>query len=187
MNTNNYVITELNKTKWKGHILPIAFTSDEEYHLEIRNESHRISMSLEKKKLTKEVISIPEYHDYSDRLFNDHWDNPRAFGILIDDELVAAIELAEESWNNRLRVTELWVSDEYQRQGIGHALMNKAVEIAKESGSRALVLETQSSNVKAIDFYFKNEFELIGFDTIHYSNEDRKEHMVRLELGRVLK
>jgi len=49
-----------------------------------------------------------------------------------------------------------------------------------------LVLETQSCNLPAIDFYLKHGFELLGLDTAAYSNEDVAKGEVRLEFGRVI-
>ena len=46
-----------------------------------------------------------------------------------------------------------------------------------------LVLETQTCDVPAINFYLKFGFELIGFDAAAYSNEDVEKKEVRLELG----
>jgi hypothetical protein len=46
-----------------------------------------------------------------------------------------------------------------------------------------LVLETQTCDVPAINFYLKFGYELIGFDTAAYSNEDIEKREVRLELG----
>ena len=76
-------------------------------------------------------------------------------------------------------VTELWVADELHRQGIGTALMNKAKEIAKEQNRRAIILETQSCNVRAISFYRAQGFKLMGFDTCCYTNRDIEKREIR--------
>ena len=80
-------------------------------------------------------------------------------------------------------ITELWVSDTLQRQGIGTRLMNLAKEKAKEQGRRAIILETQSCNVVAISFYRSQGFKLIGFDSCCYTNRDVERHEVRFDLG----
>ena len=49
-----------------------------------------------------------------------------------------------------------------------------------------LVLETQSYNSKAITFYKKHGFEIIGFDRYAYSNHDPENHEMRIEMGRKL-
>ena len=80
-------------------------------------------------------------------------------------------------------VTELWVADELHRQGIGTRLMNVAKEQAKLQGRRAIILETQSCNVRAIAFYLSQGFELIGFDSCCYTNIDVERQEVRFNFG----
>jgi ribosomal protein S18 acetylase RimI-like enzyme len=82
-----------------------------------------------------------------------------------------------------MRVWEFLVKEEFRRMGIGSLLMNFAVKVAKEKGARMLVLETQSCNVPAITFYLKQGFNLIGFDSAAYSNEDIDKREVRFEMG----
>lgn len=64
--------------------------------------------------------------------------------------------------------------------------MDAITAIAKESHARMLVLETQSCNEKAIAFYKKHGFEVIGFDLCAYSNEDLERCEVRIEMGKKL-
>ena len=52
--------------------------------------------------------------------------------------------------------------------------------------TRMIVLETQSYNSKAISFYMKNGFEIIGFERYAYSNNGPKEHNMRIEMGRMI-
>lgn len=88
-----------------------------------------------------------------------------------------------EEWSNRLMVTELWVCDELQGKGLGKRLMDKAKEIAVKQDRRAIILETQSCNTNAIGFYLHQGFELIGFDTCCYTNNDIGRKEVRINLG----
>lgn len=98
-------------------------------------------------------------------------------------EMLACIEVCPEEWSNRLVVTELWVSEELRRKGVGKRLMDKAKEVAVRQKRRAVILETQSCNTNAIGFYLHQGFELIGFDTCCYSNEDIARREVRVNLG----
>ena len=97
--------------------------------------------------------------------------------------MLACIEVCPEEWSNRLVVTELWVSEELRRKGVGKRLMDKAKEVAVRQKRRAVILETQSCNTNAIGFYLHQGFELIGFDTCCYSNEDIARREVRVNLG----
>lgn len=47
-------------------------------------------------------------------------------------------------------------------------------------------LETQSFNYKAISFYKKNGFQVIGFDRYAYSNYDPEKYNMRIEMGKML-
>ena len=96
---------------------------------------------------------------------------------------MAALETTSENWSNRLRISELFVEKSYRRKGLGHHLLAIAKEQTRREKRRALILETQSSNVPAITFYLKEGFTLIGFDSCAYSNEDLQRKEVRLELG----
>ena len=71
----------------------------------------------------------------------------------------------------------------YRNLGYGTILMDKAKDIAKNSGFREIVLETQSCNYKAINFYLKHGFKVNGIDLSCYSNEDIDKKEVRLEMA----
>jgi GNAT superfamily N-acetyltransferase len=128
-------------------------------------------------------LEVTVEKNYRGRLFEDHVEEARVFVALQDNLQVGWIELSYEKWNNRMRVWEFLVREEFRRKGIGTQLMKKAREVAKERGARMLVLETQTCLVPAINFYLKFGFELIGFDATAYSNEDIEKKEVRLELG----
>ena len=57
-----------------------------------------------------------------------------------------------------------------------------AKDIAKANNNRAIILETQTCNVNAIDFYHSQGFLFDGIETTCYNNDDIKRKEVRLEL-----
>ena len=92
------------------------------------------------------------------------------------------------SGNNRYRIANICVFDHAdRRRGVGKRLMETILEEAVKSGARMAVLETQNFNFKAIAFYKKNGFQIIGFDRYAYSNRGPEEHNIRIEMGRKLK
>ena len=123
---------------------------------------------------------------YRGRLFEPHVERPRAFVASVGGIDVGWIEVGHETWNNRVRVWELLVAAKHRRQGIGRALIARALEVAREVDARAVVLETQSCNVAAIRFYRAEGFELVGFDRLAYTNRDVERGEVRLEFARPL-
>ena len=141
-----------------------------------------------KKRFDAPVTHSPEEYNFPDKLYQDHWEGAEAYGILSGaGELLACVELCPEEWSNRLMVTELWVADPFHRRGFGTRLMDLAKEKAREQGRRAIILETQSCNVRAIAFYRRRGFRLIGFDACCYANNDIARHEVRFNFGYFLK
>jgi GNAT superfamily N-acetyltransferase len=183
-----YGIVALPKEKWKGAVIPMVTRSGSYYDIEMSPlDGEGCKISLVRKQAEKEIVHTPEEYDYPDRLYQDYWEKAEAWGVVGEaGELLACIEVCPEEWTNRLIVTELWVSEPLRRQGLGRRLMDKAKEIAARQKRRAIFLETQSYNTKAIDFYLRQGFSLIGFDTCCYGNNDIARREVRINLGFLL-
>jgi ribosomal protein S18 acetylase RimI-like enzyme len=170
-------LIELEKNKYKGYKLKFEYSTDAHYKIEITNSNGGYDI-----KLNKVLFGYKQNKSFTDELFEDHWETPSAFGIFDDnDNLIAALELNKELWNNRIRITNIIVSNDYRRSGLGSLLIEKAKSIAIADCQRAIILETQSCNVNAIDFYLKHGFVLGGFDTTCYTNNDIEKGELRLE------
>jgi len=182
-----YKIIPLPKEEWKSVPIMMRYTTEEYYDLETSGGKDGFQVQMVKKKFDTPVTHTPEEYDFPDSLYQDHWEKAEAFGIVSEKdgqkELLACIEICPEEWSNRLMVTELWVADQLHRQGIGTRLMNVAKEQARLQGRRAIILETQSCNVRAIAFYLSQGFELIGFDSCCYTNIDVERQEVRFDFG----
>ena len=178
-------IIALPKDKWKGTPIPLVTRSDSYYDFDIDPlDKDGSTIKIVKKPSEQEIVHTPEEYDFPDSLYQDHWENAEAYGVVSEEgKLLACIEVCPEEWSNRLMVTELWVSDELQGKGLGKRLMDKAKEVAQNQNRRVITLETQSCNTNAIGFYLHQGFELIGFDTCCYTNNDIGRREVRINLG----
>ena len=176
-------IVPLEKAEWQGYCLEFRYTSHNYYDVEVSHTGGGFNASFVKKPYDTPFKKQP---DGNDMLFQPWWDDIKVWGVHCQDKLMAAIETAVEEWNNRLRVTELWVHEDCRRRGIAVALMDKAIERAKAEKRRAVVLETQSCNEGAINFYINYGFSLIGFDACAYQNNDLDRKEVRMEFGILL-
>ena len=178
-------IVALPKDKWKDTPIPLVTRSDIFYDIEIAPlDREGCTVKIVRKPSEQQIIHTPEEYDFPDSLYQDHWEKAEAYGVVSDEgKLLACIEVCPEEWSNRLMVTELWVCDELQGKGLGKKLMDRAKEIAVKQGRRAIILETQSCNTNAIGFYLHQGFELIGFDTCCYTNNDIGRREVRINLG----
>jgi len=173
-------IQPLDREAWQNYCLEFHYTSHNYYDVEIIRTGGNFNVSFIKKPYDTPFVHEPSD---TDKLFQPWWDDVKAWGIVESGRLIACIETAVEDWSNRLRVTELWIDDAYRRKGIGTALMDIAVQRAKDEKRRVIMLETQSRNEGAIGFYLAYGFSLIGFDACAYQNNDLNRKEVRMELG----
>ncbi len=183
MENIKYSIEILDPAIWRGYILDFAYTSDYYYDVEVNHKDERFEILFTKKQFPKTFVNSNVTYDV---LYQPHWNGATAYGIVENGCLIAAIETWVEEWSNRLRVTEMWVHADYRRQGIGAELMRIAKRQAIQEKRRAVILETQSCNTKAIAFYMSQEFKIIGFDTCCYSNNDIERREVRMEMGFII-
>lgn len=173
----NVRIEALPPEEYKGMKLRFEYESEIYYDVRIHDTPKGFSVDF-----VRMPFPVPKQNSFESQLYESHWDAPEAFGIFDKDKLVAVMEITPEQWNNRLRVTNLWVNGGYRRQGLGRILMDRAKTIAINRKNRAVVLETQSCNANAISFYLSQGFMLSGFDGFAYSNEDIERKEVRVEM-----
>jgi ribosomal protein S18 acetylase RimI-like enzyme len=180
---SDYPIQPLERGKWQGYRLEFHYVSHNYFDVEINHSSGGFQVSFIKKPFDAPFEKMP---DDTDKLFQPWWDDIQAWGIVENGELTAVIETAVEGWSNRLIVTEIWVGDAHRRKGIGTALMDIAMQRAKDEKRRVIMLETQSCNEGAIAFYLAYGFALIGFDACAYQNNDLHRKEVRMDMGILL-
>ena len=190
--TQKYEIKYLPKEKYSNFVLQMDYTTDYFYDVvpEVQNKD-LWQVSFIRKKLETPITHTSEEYDFPDNLYQEYHQNAYAWGVFdktkkSDSEVekpIAVIETDAEVWSNRLRVTEMWVHKDYRRQGLATVLMNVVKEHARLARNRAIILETQSCNVAAIDFYRSCGFSLIGFDSCCYKNNDISRKEVRFEMG----
>lgn len=124
---------------------------------------------------------------FEDEFFGKWLGESVAYGAFEGETLLGFAEGAQETWNNRFRISNICVFDTAaRRRGIGTTLMNAILTEAEKTGARMAVLETQSCNENAIAFYLKSGFAIIGFDLYAYSNADPECHEIRIEMGKKL-
>ncbi len=166
---------------WKDKTFLFQYNSTHHYRVEIQHCENEIFLHLKREEFSQPVIK-----SFESALYSDWLENPWVLGVFEGEELIAFIETSDESWNNRLRIANLWVNESHRYRGIGKLLIARAIERAKNTGQRAIVLETQSCNDPAIRFYRTCGFKLIGLDANHYQNDDIERGEVRLEFGLML-
>ena len=172
------VIEKLNYEEYKGRKYRAEILSDRYLSIEPAGEGFDIGWVMSDEPLRMSV---------NDDILSDWLEDPAAYGAFENGRLVGFVEGFLEKWNNRYRIANICVFDQADRRsGTGTKLMEAILEEAVRSGARMAVLETQTYNYKAVSFYQKNGFRIIGFDRYAYSNRGPEEHNMRLEMGREL-
>ena len=136
-------------------------------HLMLHIQNNQISYSIVPVEPYEKILSVdPE--DYITFI-----DNPQKviFFAEVDDKPAGQIKLVPW-WNKFAYVEELIVDTDFRGQGVGYALMSRAIAWARQRGFPGLTLETQDNNVPACKFYEKCGFVLSGFDLYAYRNLD---------------
>ncbi|QOR36717.1 GNAT family N-acetyltransferase [Clostridium sp. 'deep sea'] len=160
----SFSITDLNKLGKYG------YTANEKYVVEryfINNELIiRFRKEALKEPYDKTWPILQTHLDY----YNTVLEQGNCYAAYLENELLGVIILDIRKWNKTLFIDLIQVSDKHHNEGIGTELLAKAKEIAIENKLRIVALETQNTNVNAIEFYKKNGFTIDGFDLSYYDN-----------------
>ena len=121
---------------------------------------------------TEEIFSDPylkKYEDDESAISDVTEEGKVVFFYYIENNCVGQIKICS-NWNGYALIEDIAVAKAYRKNGVGTALLNKAIEWAKENNFCGLMLETQDINVSACYFYAKNHFVIGAVDTMLYSN-----------------
>ena len=177
-------IIRLDKEAFAGRKFTVRYTTGGYYDIQAVESGFHIQY---------QSFGGPREMSFDDQFLADWLEEPTAFGAFEDGQsanapLLGYVEGFLEKWNNRYRISNICVFDEARRRsGIGTLLMDRILTEAAASGARMAVLETQTCNEKAIAFYRKHGFTLIGFDLFSYTNSDPERHEIRIEMGKKLR
>jgi len=172
-------IVELDKKEYDYFELNYRYETTEYYKVTSKSTKELMSVEFERCAFPEKAV-----YENTDTLFQEYWNNPRAFGVKDDDgQMIAFLEFDTEEWNNRVVMTQLLVKEECRGKGVGKMLVDFVKKFAKDEDYRIITLETQNTNIPAIDFYFKMGFTFCGSNIYFYSNDDIGENEVMFEMA----
>lgn len=64
--------------------------------VKVNRHDNGFSVEIEKKKFEEPVTHYPEEYNFPDRLYQDYWEHAYAWGVVVDNKLIAAIETNQE-------------------------------------------------------------------------------------------
>ena len=121
-----------------------------------------------------EMCFPDENYDY-DELVKNH-----VFIGAYDGEKCVGLAVMADDMFRYMYLDDLKVCQEYRKQGIGKALVEKAIEVAHERNYRGIYTIGQDNNVSTCKFYLKTGFEIGGFDNRVYrgTSQEHKANII---------
>jgi streptothricin acetyltransferase len=87
-----------------------------------------------------------------------------------NERLVGLVELDIQYWNNTVSLANLMIDHDFRGQGLGRRLWFRALDFARQSDVRAIMIETQNTNIAACKFYVRMGCQLVGINDAQYTN-----------------
>lgn len=167
-------IKKLDREKYQGLTYHAVYETKKHYEVQLLENGFQLVL--------KETDEAGK-KEFSDTLFSDWLEEPIAFGLFQEDKMMGFVEGSPEAWHNVFRISNIFVYEEYRKQGLGEKLLNYIVDYVKRKNSyRGIILETQTSNYAAISLYKKMGFHLSRIDIHEYTNKDIENKEVRIDL-----
>ena len=107
-----------------------------------------------------------------------YWDGKLA-GYLKLNEAPAQTDLHDEQ---SLEIERIYVSKEFQGDGLGRYLMDQAISIAIQRKKKYLWLGVWEKNEKALRFYKRNGFYQVGTHSFVMGDDEQTDYIMRKDL-----
>jgi ribosomal protein S18 acetylase RimI-like enzyme len=85
--------------------------------------------------------------------------------------LIGLLELDLQYWNNTVTLSTLMIDIDFREQGLGRRLWHRSLDFARQAEVRAIMVETQNTNVAACKFYARMGCRLVGINEAFYTND----------------
>jgi diamine N-acetyltransferase len=125
----------------------------------------------------------------TDKLRNELSNSNSVFYFLYTDEVLSGYlklnecEAQSDIYDPQaLEIERIYIAKEFHGRGMGNVLMNKAIDVAKSRGKKYVWLGVWEKNDKAMEFYKKNEFYVIGEHSFFMGEEEQTDFMMRKDL-----
>ena len=144
----------------------------------------KLEVTLSENLFSYRSVSVSSYektYEYDDIDYSVYLNNKdKIIFFAFENEELAGQIILLKYWNRYAYINDIRVSKNFRGKGIGKALMQRAIEWARESDCIGLEVETQDVNVKACLFYEKLGFELGGFDMFRYKSSPKEKDEIAL-------
>jgi len=84
----------------------------------------------------------------------------KPFVAIIDKKIIGFIIVDKDPDEKKLYINELWISKEYQRQGLGKKILKNIEDIYKKKGIKKFYLVADTRKGGALGFYKKQKYKV---------------------------
>jgi len=88
-----------------------------------------------------------------------------------NDTLIGLLDMEYQVWNNTVFLWNLMIDLSYRQQGLGRRLWLQGLNYARRIEARAVMIETQNTNIPACRFYLSMGCQLMGFNESLYTSD----------------
>lgn len=131
-----------------------------------------LEKSFNSKKLTEEILNNKSSFYFI--FFED-----KLAGYLKVNEVEAQTDIHDP---NSLEIQRIYILKEFQGNKLGHALMNKAINIAKQKNKKYIWLGVWEKNIKAINFYENHNFHKTGKHSFFVGDDKQTDYIMKKEI-----
>ncbi|PJF36531.1 MAG: hypothetical protein CUN49_05000 [Candidatus Thermofonsia Clade 1 bacterium] len=103
--------------------------------------------------------------------------------VLNGTRRIALLDMEWQPWNQTAYLWNLMIDLDFRRQGIGRRLWHLAVSAARSWDARAILLETQQTNIAACRFYQRMGCRLVGLNEAMYGDFSQAEGAPIVEIA----
>jgi Acetyltransferases len=151
-----------------------GYISSHQYEFTKEEKQDFFSIQLNLKKLDTPYVKEEMNNEDDLKRYQEIIQLGYSLGMYNEGNIIAVAIVEPQSWNNTLMIWHFQVNEKYKRKGYGKLLINKVNEVAKTKGYRAITIETQNTNVPAVQFYMHCGYQIEGVDVSLYSNNLKK-------------
>jgi len=99
-------------------------------------------------------------------------DRGRVLVATDDDQIVAYLQLVESDRESEVELRSMAVAEQRQRQGIGRALITRAIAESRAEGGRTLLVATGSADIGNLRFYQRLGFRMLRIERDAFTAAD---------------
>lgn len=118
-----------------------------------------------------ELRELFELAEDSEVQLSQYFELGRVLAARSDTIIVGHLQFVETDQPGSLELKSLAVRPEYQRRGVGRALVEAAVQLCRTDGSAVLLVSTAAASVGNLRFYQRCGFRLLSVDRDAFTPE----------------